>query len=51
MHFHLKQEFIDSCTRKRRTGEMDHTWGLSQETVGLPCGSATRPYPPKQNEG
>ena len=50
MHFHLKQEFIDSSTRKRRAGETDPTWGLSQEMVGLPCGSGHCPYPLKQNE-
>lgn len=51
MHFHLEQEFIDSCTRKRRTGETDPTWGSGQEVVGLPRGSAPRPYPCKQSEG
>lgn len=48
MHLHLKQEFIDSCTRKRRTGEMDPPWGLGQEMASPLCGSAPRPYPLKQ---
>lgn len=51
MHFHLKWEFIDSCTGKGRTRETDPTWGLSQEMLGLPCGSAPWPYPPRQSEG